>query len=576
MRSIIFLVLLTAMVPCRAERPESAGQTISIGQPMPAPPWATSQLQALETIRAECDQFLRLFVNEDGSAGVKFWNGTLDDVMEGFYPWDKFLVLAGTDHQRDMMRRIWKYHWGVGVREGWLRDGYYTTGYDAEHSGECFPMLWMCLELFPEDRELIATNRAMADVMLGERWFHPEKHLFRTSWIATRPVDDPEEIEIQKRFAGDHAINTELSYGPWLAYLTTGRQAYRQWVLQYAKAWNDLARRNDGFFPYHVDTASMKLGPGGDGRWWKGTERGTAGFDYERYGPIIASRGLRGLFAAAALLDTADASWATGLESTVETVFRHGDEIGLPASSYMGPEVGWNRNKRALWVPVLANAAYNIGWDETLARRMGAYPWKRAGGEEGYAARWFQFTYLGQGSLEEAAEWFDQARTFSQARGRRAASAHAGGFRPTSGDELRAYAPKPSDYKLDSIDGTLWLGDNGRSAAPSLGPVGYFHASGRRGLPEQLAALVRHSRKTSATILLYNAAPTPTILQLTGGYYGEHEIVRIQTGDGKHTIGGRSVLLELPPKSHAEIQLTLRRYAFPPSLTPATPSEPGE
>jgi hypothetical protein len=555
-------MLLAASAVCAA--PPAAVQVGQREETIPA--WAAKELAAFEAIEANMQDFMKRFVLPDGKTIVteNCTQGTLDDSVEGFFKWDKFILLAASDDLRRKYVKVWKATWDFGLRQGIFKDGFYARGYDAEHAGELFPLLWACLELDPRDTELVRTNKACADVLTSPEWFHPTQHLFRYGWIRSQPIDEAWRKSWLTAWQGENGVNTLYVSSVWLAYLTTGEAKYRQWVLDYCAAWNAAAARNGGCFPYQIDTETGKLGPGGDGRWWKGTEK-SASFDLEGYGIVTPTRGWRNLPVAAAFLDGGNPTHAAGIVGTVKVLCAD-IEQRLPVTHYSPEKGGWHRPTVRGYphdIPGMVDRAYVLTWDPAIRTIIERYPVEKVTYIEQEAATWCQFTYLRKGDLTAAEQAFD--RLVRQAKSRQARAATA--TRPVSGDDLTDLSlTKLND--LDYVDGAQWGGHNARNGGPSAGPVGYFDAAGRRGLPKGLAALVRYTDRTSAVVLLCNANETPTQALLTGGYYGQHRIDAVESGGKKTVVNAGRVLLELPAHSGAEATLTLTRCAYPPTLEP--------
>jgi len=558
------LALVLLLVSAQALGEVGKTQVVKVGTPQAeVPAWATKELAAFAAIEECYQDFMKRFVREDGSTVVteNLHHGIIDDAMEGFFKWDKFLLLAASDDLREKYIRVWKYHWRFGTEKGWFRDGFYVRGYDAEHAGELLPLLWACLELAPDDKELVETNKAVAEVLTSPTWFHPTNHLFRYGWIRSAPIDEQWRQSWLVRWRGESAVNTLYVSGVWLAHLTTGEEKYRRWVLDYCNAWNRAARMNNGVFPYQIDTETMQLGPEGDGRWWKGTE-GTASFDFDRYGTVVASRGWRNLSVAAAFLDGGDPQYAEGLVSTVKTMCAHRED-GLPCPAYSPEQGGWYRGSK--WphhIPVLLDKAYVLTWDASLAKLMLEYPVDKVTWLEQEFANWCNFTYNRVGDLAQVEEAFE--RQVRRARGRMTRAASA---KPTVGDDLTVVTLETLG-NLDYVDGSQWAGHNVRNGGPSAGPVGYFSGTGRRGLPKDVAALVRHTDRQSAALILCNARAEPVRLLVTGGYYGQHRIDSLESGTVRKRINASRIALELAPRSVAEVTLTLARCAYQPTLRP--------
>jgi hypothetical protein len=115
----------------------------------------------------------------------------------------------------------------------------------------------------------------------------------------------------------------------------------------------------------------------------------------------------------------------------------------------------------------------------------------------------------------------------------------------------------------------LWgAGYNGRIGGPSTSEVGYFDEHRQRSLPSGVAAYVRNADKGSVTVVLYNSRSEPVRIIITGGYYGQHRIDSVKTGDGSKKVNQRKLVLELASRGLAEVKLSLSRCVYIPSLKP--------
>ncbi|MHC4913945.1 MAG: hypothetical protein ACYTGB_00520 [Planctomycetota bacterium] len=580
-RLLVVACLLVSGCLAGAEAPPAVGEKASpaAGEPFKVgaqvkeiPAWAEKELAAFAAVERCYRDFMKRYTKPDGSTVVtaRCSHGNIDDIIEGFFKWDKFVLLAASDELREQYVRVWKYHWNYGTEKGWFENGFYVKGYDAEHAGELLPMLWACVELRPDDRELTSVNEATAKVLTSPEWFHPERHLFRYSFVRSRPIDEAwRKKYLEPRWVGECGVNTVYAGCVWLAHLTSGQEKYRRWVLDYCTAWNRAAAANKGVFPYHIDTPSGKLGPGGDGRWWAGSRHGdrggTSSFDYARYGMVTPTRGLRNLPVAAAFLDGGEEKHAAGLVSTVKALFANAKD-GLPVAAYDPEQGGWFRGKK--WphhIPVLLDKAFVLTWDPDLRKLMDSYPVEKVRWLEQEFAEWCRFTYCGRGGLEVAEKAFDRAKRRAERRMEKAAALKE----PKKGDDLTEVTlERVCDFAY--VDGAQWGGHNARCGGPSPGPVGYFDERGRRGLPPGVAALVRNVDEGSVTLLVCNTGGRPVRLLVTGGYYGQHMIGALSCAQVKARLNARRVLLELPAKGLAEVKLGLTRCALKPTLKPQT------
>ena len=87
--------------------------------------------------------------------------------------------------------------------------------------------------------------------------------------------DDPERAdEIIRLFNhivlnGDLVANLSATGLVTNAYLYTGEEKYKKWVLEYVEVWMERIRRNGGIIPDNVGPTG-KIGEHRDGNWWGG------------------------------------------------------------------------------------------------------------------------------------------------------------------------------------------------------------------------------------------------------------------------------------------------------------------
>jgi hypothetical protein len=65
---------------------------------------------------------------------------------------------------------------------------------------------------------------------------------------------------------GDHFLNVAATTLPTNAFLLTGDEKYKRWVVDYMDAWLGRMKENGGIIPSHVGLDG-KVG-GADGKWW--------------------------------------------------------------------------------------------------------------------------------------------------------------------------------------------------------------------------------------------------------------------------------------------------------------------
>jgi len=560
-RTLLLIVagaLLVIEAACGAEH-------VRIGKPFKQiPQWAHVELVNFEKAETHLQEFLKRFTGPEGNTlgGENASHGAIDDRMEGLFRWDRFLVLGGSDDLRKKFINVWKWCWRYGIERRVFYKGFYRGSYDAEHGCELLPMLWACIELAPDDEELIRTNRRLADMLCSPVYFHPELHFLRYSAMNAMLTGETAP-RVMRRSRGDNALNTMYTTAGWLAYLTTGKEKYRKWVLNYCQAWNKAAAMNGGVLPFGVDTAtgSVKLGPDGNGQWWKAN----AGFGYGgQYGMITSSGGFQKLFVAAAYLDRGKPEYASGLVSTLKVLAKNAGKTGRFPGGYSPAKGGWHYKVSTGHVPLLIQRAYAVTWGEDLKGLKSTYS---AGGRGGSLAKWFDFVYNGKHDMA----WVEGVLGggIKGKRLRKGIVKTATGRQPRGGDSQKDCSPLPARYNFDLIDGGLWgAGYNGRIGGPTTSDVGYFDESGRRCLPGGVAAFVGGADKGSTTVYLCNSRAQPVRMTITGGYYGQNRIDGLKCGAVGKPVADRKVRVELAAKSEAILKLKVSRCVYVPSLKP--------
>ena len=86
--------------------------------------------------------------------------------------------------------------------------------------------------------------------------------------------DDEAFGEVLKRMnarmvPGDVPLNLNATSLVTSAYMYTGDEKYRRWVLDYVEAWAERAKRNGGVIPDNVGP-NDEIGERMDGKWWGG------------------------------------------------------------------------------------------------------------------------------------------------------------------------------------------------------------------------------------------------------------------------------------------------------------------
>ncbi len=563
----IALLGVAAAMWCGVDDLLAGDPGISVGRPVARPPeWATAQVELAAKSNAFAESLLDKFIDpQTGKPTFNVHVGQADDAVEGISTWDRFALLVGSDKTRAGMVRLWQYVYRKMVRDGSFTDGFYTHGYDAEHMGELYQMLWACMELDPHNAELAEQNRKVVDIVIS-RNYNAKTRLMKNVWLDTAGGD--QRARRAKRPPRDEVLNGMFILAAFRAYMTTGDEKYRRWALEYGGKWNELAAANGGMMPFCADSSTGKA----TATWWTGLTK----WGYKRTGVNLTARWLHAWPMAMMLMDAGDPKHMAGVNSSLDVLFGVRPD-GLPVAHYDGqtwsrPKTGQGQGYMA-WMAKLIDRPYSMTFDPKAGERirkyyaaLGKLPEDQAQPEK-RLLEWHMFTYFGIGGEKYMRAAMDLDLFKVNKRHKRVADATK---MPGSGDQLTEYALyRPISFGL--MDGSFFgVYDNGRAGAPNPAAVGYRRDDDIPGLPVGLAALVRRVGPGGVHLELCNTTAEPLSVNLVGGFYGQHRIDEITTGSAKHKVGRRVVKLTVPARSLAEMKLTLKRFAFKPTLTPVT------
>ncbi|MDH5439626.1 MAG: hypothetical protein OEY31_03385 [Candidatus Bathyarchaeota archaeon] len=287
--------------------------------PLSSPPlWAILERALIDTMSESVFPFLEKYTREDGTL---IWRDEfpgidgLDDAHESFHNWPLLYALGGRDHLSSLSmkeydaitRQFTKY--GQVYKE-------YEQGYDWFHQGEGYIYFYFLGLADPTRPKNIKRARRFAgfylneDPELKEPIYDPKLKIIRASHVGSRgpnfheseehiygwaewsapyglpfedipgiasfeDLKDPEkarrmgEMMHERWDRGDVAQNLAATSLITNAYLYTGDEKYRQWVLEYVDAWIKRTRQNNGIIPDNVGL-SGRIGEYMDGKWWGG------------------------------------------------------------------------------------------------------------------------------------------------------------------------------------------------------------------------------------------------------------------------------------------------------------------
>ena len=293
-------------------------KTIDSTLPLVAPPaWAVMERRLIDAMNQAVHPFVEKYTRDDGQllwGDHKLWRDGADDFYESCYNWSLLYALGGGDHLLALQHKLWDGITRQLTAMGMLRDEY-ELGYDQFHQSESYIAFYFLCQADPSNAKLIDRARRFAGLYLNEdpqapnydsqhriiraphngaggpRWgfFDGEPSYGWSQGMSPYglPYEDVPGVQVyedlkdpalarrmgevmQRRMSqGDVAANLGATSLVTNAFLTTGDDKYRRWVLDYVDAWMERARANGGLLPDNVGL-SGQVGEYMDGRWYGG------------------------------------------------------------------------------------------------------------------------------------------------------------------------------------------------------------------------------------------------------------------------------------------------------------------
>ncbi len=281
------------------------------------PNWALWERKLIDVMNRAAVAYVERYTRPDGTLIWRdVWPGMdgSDDAYESFYTFPLFYLLGGGEEVYRLARKEWE-----AITWQWTEYGQlyreFDAYYDWMHHGESNLFLYFLALCDPsdlKDRQRAARfaafytgedpeapnydveRKMMRSPINGSRG--PRLEISREDWSTHRDVlrqfpkpfedipgvtgeqanfnDDETFTHIlalmnQRMAKGDVPLNllatTQLAH----AYLYTGEERYKTWILDYLAAWEERARANGGLIPDNIGPNGI-IGECMDGKWWGG------------------------------------------------------------------------------------------------------------------------------------------------------------------------------------------------------------------------------------------------------------------------------------------------------------------
>ncbi len=633
-------------------------QTVEATVPCLTPPaWAVWERALFAVMDEAVHPFLAKYTHPDGTLIFReTWpNGRdgADDLYESVWNWPLLYLLGGGDHLLALAHREWDAitrqltALGPVARE-------YERGYDQFHQSEGYVLFYFLCLADPTNPALRARAQRFADFYTGDDPAAPNydrEHRIiraphngslgpRVGFFDGEPVyrwsagmaryglpyddvpgvttyDDLKDPTLARRMGeamqarmsrGDVAANLGVTSLVANAWLLTGDERYRRWVVEYTDAWVARARANGGLLPDTVGL-SGQVGEYLGGKWYGGLYGWTwpHGFYNLQMAALVASTNAFLLTGDAGYLDLPrtqmERIWARGEwrrldQSTMSLAHHWVDQLhGLPedAEGYVVPyrygDRGWFDYQPLS--PIFPTALYALSMDaadrERVARIVGerAELWTRVlpfrtKGESGHELPWLGYLVGDNPGYPEAilsAAYGQVCHRLAQIRDDRA------DLTQVDVHHWQDLNPVLTEALMQLTLGAPQIVYNGGLLTAR---VRYFDAErARPGLPPDVAALVETLTADRTVLRLINLSPLhPRTVIVGAGAFGEHQFraarydARVSKYPGpigeymspplavewrELPLDDRYLRVHLPPAATITLDLTMERYANAPS-----------
>ena len=474
-----------------------------------------------------------------------------------------------------------------------------APNYDPEHK--------VVKSIFTGSKGPLATSSAVYNLRYGHASLYPVLEKLEPDWHE----NPTRAAEIQSLYDSvvtrtDVPVNLGITGLMTNAYLYTGEEKYKQWVLNYVDTWMQRIEQNDGILPDNVGL-NGKVGAYRNGQWWGGLY----GW-YGRYGVMMMYASM-GVASECAYLVSGDEKYLDLVRSQIDQLLKRSKTTkeGQTLVPYRRNQKGWHSYR-----PVMIRDLAHL-WHAS----MDAADWQRIEKvHKGHKFRPLNAEGIwGQNTLDHLdnekyapGEPFDWNIEMVQGDRTMGKSEYA---------RLMYYAGENPDWPLEALKAdyqemvnrmefmrkdprkiTEINGDDTYPNNPVLikalqqttmgtpqtiyfggllrATVRYFDVDRKRpGLPEDVSALVEKLEKGQTTIYLINLSPVhERKLIVQAGAFGEHRFTDVSfskstkkddgtfsTEDQKQSINGKYVEVVLPPASSIRLNLGIQRFVNKPS-----------
>ncbi len=575
----------------------AASPRITIDTPMTPPAWALLERELLRANTIACEEFFEKYFDERGYLlCVERWGGDdgPDDAIENVADWPILHALGASDAILKAYKKAWEGHLrqytkAKTVQVPFARDGMYYKEFpcmmDWLHNGEGLRVFNLQGLSDPSDINFQHRARRYAGFYMNEdpgaQNYDPQHKIIRSLFNGSRGplmrkataldwAGDP--IEVENRFhlrhgernyqemlahfqdyndiLGDHPQNLSATTLAANAFLLTGDAKYQRWLLEYADAWLERTKQNQGIIPSNIGLDGA-IGGAAGGKWYGGVYGWGFSVKVPQTGAIAhrisVDRGLIG-FGNAYLL-TGDRRYVDVWTRMIDLINAQKKvEHGKTTYPRMFGDDGWYDFRRT---PYSAGALECYFWTcaEQDKSRVSHSPWLRFldGKDPDFPLR-------------------ELKKDFATIRNKVA------GMRrdPTTPDTRLADDPtRFNPATVGTLRQLMLAGlDPGRGGSLLHCRLRYFDPVRRRaGIPEETAALIdtMTDQQVGVTLVNLNQSHSRSVIVQLGAY-GEHQCQTVQIDGKTRTIENSWFQVQLEPGCGARLVIQNKRYSNTPTL----------
>ena len=617
-RQCVLMLILGLLIGSSIPHLGAESPVIRIDTPLSPPTWALLERELLDANAAACREFFDRYFDQRGYLlCVERWGGDdgPDDAMENCNDWPILHALGASDEVLRMYKHAWEGHLrqftlakttdvpfardGMYFKEfpvmfDWLHNGEGLTVFNLQGLGDPHDLLFRQRVLrfagFYLNEDPLAPNYDSQHKMIRSLFNGSRGPLLRKA-TAVDWAGDP--IEVKGRFrlghgeetyeqmlahfqdyndiVGDHPQNLLATSLALNAYLLTGDEKYRQWLLEYVDAWRERMIANGYVVPTNIGLDG-KIG-GESGKWYGGVYGWGFTVKVPQDGSVAhrntSHKGFTGFMNAYML--TGDDRYLDPWRRQIDKINSQSKMIdGRRMYPRMFSDQGWYNFVSEPYDYNAVEIYYLSMKDSDLQRQLPAGQPAAAASQAGYRdniqlARddgWFRYLHGKNPEFPEQALRADLSRVRTRVAGMRQD--------PTTpdtrlSDDPMQFNPASVASLLHLMVGGLHPGHQGNVLHCRLR---YFDPVARRaGIPEDVAALVSRLTNDEVVVTLVNTNQlhARTLLVQAGGY-AEHRFTSVTTGDRTIPLADTNFQVELAPGAGGTLNFKMQRYVSRPTM----------